>query len=458
MTDLPRIVVAGTRSGVGKTSIATGLMAALRRRDHVVANAKVGPDFIDPSYHALATGRPPRNLDAFLHGEDRLVPLLLHGAAGADVAVIEGVMGLFDGRAAGDEASTAHVARTLAAPVLLVVDASGSSRSVAAEVHGFATFDPTIRVAGVILNQVGSDGHERLLRASLAPLGIPVVGVVRRQAELATPSRHLGLVPAAERAAEARRTVAALGEVVARSVDLAAVVALARSAPPLAGPAWDPAGEVATTATHPEGARPRIAVAGGAAFTFVYEEHRELLTAAGAEVVVVDPRTDEALPDGTRALYVGGGFPETYVEELSANVPLRRAVAGFDGPVVAECGGLVYLCRTLDGVELCGVLDADATFGDRLVLGYREATAASGSFLAGAGTAARGHEFHRTVVTPRAGDRPAWELAEVGAEGTATDRVHASYLHAAWVGAPSLAASFVRAATRASTPTAEVVA
>jgi cobyrinic acid a,c-diamide synthase len=453
MRQLPRIVVAGTRSGVGKTSIATGLMAALRRRGHIVANAKVGPDFIDPSYHALATGRPPRNLDAFLHGEARLVPLLLHGAAGAGVAVIEGVMGLFDGRAAGDEASTAHVARTLAAPVLLVVDASGSSRSVAAEVHGFATFAPSVRVAGVILNQVGSDGHEALLREALLPLGIPVVGVVRRQAELATPSRHLGLMPAAERTAEATRTVAALGEVVARSVDLDAVVRIARTAPPLAGEAWDPAAAVAG-AVATDGPPPTIAVAGGAAFTFVYQEHRELLTAAGAEVVVLDPRADGALPPGTRGLYVGGGFPEAYVDELSANVPLRREVAAFDGPVVAECGGLVYLCRTLDGTELCGVLDADATFGDRLVLGYREATAAGDSVLARAGTTARGHEFHRTVVTPRAGDRPAWHLAGIGTEGITTDRVHASYLHASWVGAPSLAASFVRATAR----TAEVVA
>jgi cobyrinic acid a,c-diamide synthase len=453
MRQLPRIVVAGTRSGVGKTSIATGLMSALRRRGHVVANAKVGPDFIDSSYHALATGRPPRNLDAFLHGEDRLVPLLLHGAAGADVAVIEGVMGLFDGRAAGDEASTAHVARTLAAPVLLVVDASGSSRSVAAEVHGFATFDPSVRIAGVILNQVGSDGHEALLREVLVPLGIPVVGVVRRQAELATPSRHLGLVPAAERAAEATRTVAALGEVVARSVDLETVVRIARTASPVAGDAWDPTVEVGDVVSD-DGPPPRIAVAGGAAFTFVYQEHRELLTAAGADVAVFDPRADGALPPGTRGLYVGGGFPETYVDELSANVPLRREVAAFDGPVVAECGGLVYLCRTLDGTELCSVLDADATFGDRLVLGYREATAAGGSVLARAGTTARGHEFHRTVVIPRAGDRPAWDLAGVGAEGITTDRVHASYLHASWVGAPSLAASFVRAAVR----TAEVVA
>jgi cobyrinic acid a,c-diamide synthase len=456
VTALPRVVVAGTRSGVGKTSVATGLMAALAGRGVRVSGHKVGPDFIDPGYHALATGRPPRNLDAFLHGPDRIAPLLRHGAAGAEVAVVEGVMGLFDGRAADDEASTAHVARLLDAPVLLVVDAAASSRSVAAEVHGFRSFDPSIRVAGVVLNRVGSDTHEHLLRTALAPLGIPVVGVLRRDDRLVTPSRHLGLVPAAERDAEARVTVAALGDAVAAAVDLDAVLAIARSAPRLRACAWDPTDEVATD--HAPVGVPRVAVAGGRAFTFLYTEHRELLTAAGADVVTFDPTVDASLPDGTDGLVLGGGFPEAYVSELSANARLHadvRALVERGGPVAAECGGLLYLCATLDGTPMCGVLSAHATFTERLVLGYREARAAGDSVLAPAGTAVRGHEFHRTVVAPRAGDTPAWELDRHRPEGFVRGSVHASYLHASWVGTPALARSFVHAAA-ASRPTAAV--
>lgn len=450
MPSAPRLVVAGTRSGVGKTSIATGLMATLAARGLAVSNHKVGPDFIDPGHHALATGRPPRNLDVVLHGAERIPALFAHQAAGADVAVVEGVMGLFDGRAAGDEASTAQVARLLDAPVLLVVDASASSRSAAAEVHGFATFDPRLRLGGVVLNQVGSEGHEALLREALEPLDVPVIGVVRRREDLHTPSRHLGLVPAAERHDETRATVAALGEVVGQSVDLDAVVALARTAGPLPADPWDPHAEVVRGGAAPERVpRPVVAIAGGPAFTFTYAEHRELLTAAGAEVAVVDPLVDEALPDGTAALVLGGGFPEAHAEELSANEPLRRAVASFDGPVVAECGGLLYLCRSLDDVPMCGVLDAEATFTDGLVIGYRDAVAATDSVLGPAGTATTGHEFHRTVVTPRTGDRPAWDLGDpVGAEGFVTGPVHASYLHASWVAAPSMPVTLVSAARR----------
>lgn len=457
MTALPRVVVAGTRSGVGKTTVATGLMAALTARGLRVSGHKVGPDFIDPGYHAIATGRPPRNLDAFLHRPDRVAPLLRHGAAGADVAVIEGVMGLYDGRAADDEASTAHVARLVEAPVLLVVDAGASSRSVAAEVHGFATFDPSITVAGVVLNNLGSANHEALVREALAPLGIPVVGALHRRAELATPSRHLGLVPAAERQADARAAVSALAEVVAAAVDLDAVLRLARSAPPLAAEPWS-ATEVIG---QPVAGRPVIAVAGGAAFTFVYEEHRELLAAAGADVVVVDPLRDEGLPPGTAGLYIGGGFPEVHAAELGANTALAadvRALVDRGGPVVAECGGLLYLCRELDGRAMVGVLDASARFTDGLTLGYREARTAVTGALGPAGSAARGHEFHRTVVTPRAGDRPAWELstsAHRGTEGFSRGLVHASYLHAAWVGTPHLARSFVSAAARSAGTPAE---
>ncbi|TFV54204.1 cobyrinate a,c-diamide synthase [Geodermatophilus sp. DF01-2] len=441
------MVVAAPSSNAGKTSVATGLVAALTARGFAVSPHKVGPDYIDPGYTGLAAGRPGRNLDPVLVGEERVVPLFLHGARGADVAVVEGVMGLFDGATSPTVepgfASTAHVARLLRAPVVLVVDASAQAQSVAALVHGFATFDPTVRLGGVVLNRVGSDRHEEILRDALGGSGVPVLGAVRRLAELGTPSRHLGLVPAAERSAEALATVGRLGEVVAGAVDLDAVLRLARSAPPLDAVPWDPAAEVEAVP-----GRPRVAVAGGAAFTFGYAENTELLEAAGAEVVTVDPLRDEALPEGTAGLVVGGGFPEVHAADLTANETLRADIAALSarsGPVAAECAGLLYLARSLDGVPMCGVLDADTQMSPGLTLGYREAVALSDSVLAAAGTRVRGHEFHRTVATPAAGSTPAWRWAGGGPEGFVSGSVHASYLHLNWAGSPALAERFVAA-------------
>ena len=263
MVTLPRLVIAAPASGAGKTAVATGLMAALARRGLRVSGHKTGPDYIDPGYHAVATGRPGRNLDPVLCGEGLMAPLLAHGASGAGIAVIEGVMGLFDGVASdgpwGSDpgfGSTAHLAALLGAPVVLVVDAAAAGRSVAALVAGFAGFDPRTRLAGVILNRVGSDRHEALLRKALATLPgpVPVLGAIRRHPDVQVPSRHLGLVPAAERQAAAARAVAALGDLVAASCDLAALVALARSAPPLATAPWDPAAALASQAD--QAARP----------------------------------------------------------------------------------------------------------------------------------------------------------------------------------------------------------
>lgn len=443
----PRIVVAGTHSGVGKTTVASGLMAALSAKGLRVAPFKVGPDFIDPSYHALAAGRPGRNLDAFLSGPDLIAPLFAHGARGADVAVIEGVMGLFDGKSGGGElASTAHVAKLLDAPVVLVVDAKAMARSAAAMVHGYATFDPGLRLAGVVLNRVGSATHEQILREALAPLGIPVLGALRRDAAVRTPDRHLGLVPAAERRAEARRSLDALGGVAARFLDLDAVMRLAVSAGSPDAPPWSP--------DAPEEGRTdgvRVAVAAGPSFSFLYEENVELLEGAGAEVIFFDPTSDEALPDGTDALYLGGGFPETYAEALSANRPMKESVRRFaaeERPVVAECGGLLYLVRELDGNPMCGVLDAAARMTGRLKLGYREARAIPDSPLAEKTTTVRGHEFHYSAVEPGVGETPAWDLAGRGPEGFVSGGVHASYLHTHWAATPGLPRRFLRSAKR----------
>jgi cobyrinic acid a,c-diamide synthase len=424
-------------------------MAAFRAAGLAVSPHKVGPDYIDPGYHALATGRPGRNLDAYLCGTDALLPLFAHGARGADLALVEGVMGLYDGAAGqGELASTAQVAKALGAPVVLVVDASAQSRSVAALVHGFASFDPQVRIGGVILNKVGSDRHEELLRAALDEAGVPVLGVLRRTRELFTPSRHLGLVPAAERRAEAVAAVGALAAHVRAGCDLPALLRLAHAAATRNAVPWRP-----PSAPVPRGGRPLVAVAGGPAFTFSYAEQAEALTAAGAEVVTVDPLRAEGLPRGTRAFVVGGGFPEVYAPELAANAPLRAAVgalAAAGGPVWAECAGLLYLARSLDGAPMCGVLDAEARMTERLTLGYREAVAVGDSPVAAAGTRTRGHEFHRTAIDPGAGEAPAWGLRQPRArrEGFVQGAVHASYLHTHPAGLPGAAARFVeRAAT-----------
>lgn len=334
------------------------------------------------------------------------------------------------------------MAKLLRAPVVLVVDASSQSRSVAALVHGFASWDPEVRIGGVILNKVASDRHEELLRDALESTGVPVLGVLRRAPQVDTPSRHLGLVPVAERQNAAVEAVAAMAAQVRAGCDLEALVALARTAGTLSGAAWEP--PVATGT----GKREVVAVAGGPAFTFSYAEHAELLTAAGAEVVVFDPLRDEQLPDGTRGLVIGGGFPEMYAAELSANEPLRKAVAelAFGGaPVAAECAGLLYLCRELDGRPMCGVLDATARMDERLTLGYRDAVAVGDNVLAPAGTRMRAHEFHRTVVEPGAGPAPAWGIRTPGprVEGFVQRGVHASYLHTHWAAEPDVARRFV---------------
>jgi cobyrinic acid a,c-diamide synthase len=450
---IPRLVVGAPASGHGKTSVATGLLRAFRDRGLVVSGHKVGPDYIDPGYHALAAGRPGRNLDPWLVGEDLVPSLFVHGASTptvADIAVVEGVMGLFDGATGrGRFASTAHVAGLLQAPVVLVVDASGMGRSVAALVHGFSVFDPTVRIGGVILNRLGTARHEQILTGALEEAGVPVLGAIPRQDSLATPSRHLGLIPAAERSADAEHTVDALGDVVASSVDLDAVLHLARSAGPVpADPApLDRMNPPENPPQHPV----RIALASGAAFTFGYAEQEELLAGAGAEVVRFDPLQDERLPDGVDGLVIGGGFPETHVESLSGNVKMREAVAALaraGAPISAECAGLLYLGKSLDGHPMCGVLDMDAAMTDRLTLGYREAVAPSDSALVPEGARVRGHEFHRTACSPAAGPRPAWRWFDGErrtADGFVDGNVHASYLHLHWAGVPDIADRFVAA-------------
>ncbi|NGN91945.1 cobyrinate a,c-diamide synthase [Nocardioides sp. KC13] len=452
MVTLPRLVVAAPSTGSGKTTIATGLMAALRASGTAVSGHKVGPDYIDPGYHALATGRPGRNLDPHLVGESRVVPLLLHGASGAEVAVIEGVMGLYDGRLGTDGfASTAHVAALTSSPVVLVLDVARMSRSAAAIAAGMAAFDPSVRIGGVVLNRCSPGRNADEIRRALEQTGLPVLGMLPRDESLASPSRHLGLVPVAERD-ESVALIERLGEQVAAHLDLSALLDVARTAPDLETEPWDPVAALGIEAS-PGRDRPVVAVAGGRAFTFRYPETEELLEAAGSDVRSFDPLTDPALPEGTRGIYLGGGFPEVYAAELAANHSLLRDLrtaveAGV--PTVAECAGLLYLAESLDGVPMAGAIPAHAAMSERLTLRYPVAVAASDSLLTRAGEEVMGHEFHRTTTTPPAGTRAAWTVDDAPT-GFSSDTVHASYLHVHWAGHPHLARRFADAA-RSSAP------
>ena len=466
VTTLPRVLVAAPASGHGKTTIAVGIMAALARRGLTVAPAKVGPDYIDPGYHALATGRPSRTLDPWLVGEGRVAPLLARGATHptlADVAVLEGVMGLMDGRLGGDGfASSAHVATLTRTPVVLVVDISSTSRTVAATVHGLATIDPELDVVGVVLNKAGTPRHGEEARRAVEAVGVPVWGVLPRDAAMHVPSRHLGLVPAAERG-EAAATLDHIAAVAEEHLDLDALLAASRTAPDLDLEPWAPAAALPSLqsplpeerALHSSRREVVVAVAGGRAFTFRYPETVELLEAAGARVVELDPARDAALPEGTSGLYLGGGFPEVHARTLATNRPLvhqiRTAIAA-GMPTIAECAGMLYLAETLDDHPMVGALPARAAMGRRLTLGYREATSLVDSVLGPAGTRVAGHEFHRTVTDPPFGTSAAWDLGgrtegfALDPAGTGRATLVASYLHTHWAGSPSVAGSFVEAA------------
>lgn len=451
MLSIPRVVIAAAASGQGKTTVAVGLMAALTRSGHQVAPAKVGPDFIDPGYHALATGRAGRNLDPWLCSEELMLPLLAHGHLNphpAALSIIEGVMGLYDGRIGTEGfASTAHIAALTSSPVILVLDISSAARTIAATVHGLAAYDSSIGVAGVILNKSGSQRHADEVRRSVEAAGYPVLGVLPRDAGVSAPSRHLGLVPVAE-----RRDVAGaldlLAEQTASYVDLDAVRRIAYEAADVAVEPWSP-----PLAERKN--KPVIAIAGGRAFTFRYAETDELIRAQGAEPVVFDPAIDRSLPPGTAGIYLGGGFPEMHAADLAGNEPLKRQIrdAVKSGmPTVAECAGMLYLSEAVDGHEFVGAIPARAAMNPQLRLRYQRASLSTNSIIGPAGTEVRTHEFHRTRITPAQGASPAWAFGGE-TEGFALDpartgraTLHASYLHVHWAGVPSLAESFCDAA------------
>src|SRR5579875_298354 len=452
--ELPRIIIAGVASGVGKTTITTGLMAALVARGLRVQGYKVGPDYIDPTYHRAATGRPSYNLDSWLSSEAIVHQRFKAGMRNADIAIIEGVMGLFDGRKqTRDTASTAAIARLLNAPVLLVIDTSHMGQSVAAIVQGFQQLDPRVQVVGVILNKVASAEHEATLRYALTEwTQVPVLGAIRRDAALTLPARHLGLVPMPEAALSLQKVRC----IVEQAIDVETILQQAQQA----GALPDMPVEVGTTPSAVSMESPvRMGLASDNAFSFYYPETLEVFAQMGFEIVPFSPLEDKSLPDACDILYFGGGFPEVYAAQLAANhamlAHIRRAIAR--GMLVyAECGGYLYLgqaCIDADRVHhtLVGALPYTFRMGkERAQLGYRELVTARESILGPAGIVLRGHEFHWShLVEPLIQEQAAYILYEAdGAqerrEGYVTPTLFASYMHIPLAAHPTMIESLVR--------------
>lgn len=452
---IPRLLIAAPASGAGKTTAAAALILALRRQGLAVAPFKAGPDYIDPGHLARAAGAPCRNLDGWMVSASALAGILFRGAAGADVAVVEGMMGLFDGVSGGSDAgSAADLARRLRIPVLLVIDGSAQAGSAGALVAGFARFDRRVRVAGVILNRVAGPGHARLLSEAVRRgAEIPVVGAIPQDPDLFIPERHLGLVPAWEDA-KARARLRRIARKAPEWLDVPAILRIARSAQGVPGIRNPGPG-----ARNPERRAAWIAYARDEAFGFYYPDNLDLLESLGARMIPFSPLRDQVLPRGIGGLYLGGGFPEVFAKRLSANRSMRATVARAVGagiPTYAECGGLMYLARsirTLDGRShpMCGVLPGAVRMTERLQdFGYTTVRAARDSILARKGESARGHEFHRSAWTPPAG-RAAYRASKRAGgpdrpEGFARGNLLASYVHLHFAGCPEWAKRFVEKA------------
>jgi cobyrinic acid a,c-diamide synthase len=436
------IIIAAPHSGSGKTTITLGIMECLKRRGLVVAPFKVGPDFIDPGYHRLVCGWPSTNLDGWMCSEEFVCETFARNCAGADIAVIEGVMGLFDGiGGSADEGSTAQIARVLGVPVVLVVDAKSQARSAAALVKGFVEFDPAVRIAGVIFNNVGSANHAAILReAMVAALpNVPVLGCIPRDEALHIPSRHLGLVTSDENPLPAD-FLDHLVTVIEQHVDVGGQVYKFQSD----GVKFVDLTPVKTV---------KMAVARDAAFCFVYEDSLRLLQEAGAELVEFSPLADSALPNGVCGLYLPGGYPELFAETLAANGTMKQSIRDAIGsgmPVYAECGGFIYLTRGVDDHDFVGIFPTTTRMlPKRKVLGYREIELMTDTIIGPAGTVARGHEFHYSEMEPMPVEvervyRVRRQGVDLGMEGYRYRNCLASYVHLHFGSCTVLAAAFVK--------------
>ncbi|UFJ41481.1 cobyrinate a,c-diamide synthase [Brevibacillus humidisoli] len=444
-----RIVIAGTGSGVGKTTVTIGLMAALKRRGMVVQGFKCGPDYIDPTYHTAVTGRTSRNLDSWMLPHEVVKEIYARGSAGADISIIEGVMGFYDGKeATSDRGSTAEISLLTRSPVLLVVNCQSMARSAAAIVKGFQLLNPDVRIVAVLANKVGSEGHYCLVKQAVEQeCEVPVIGYLQREEQVEIPERHLGLVPSVERG-ELQPLFDRLAELITRTVDLDQLLDAARAEPLLVEPV------LFTKEQQPK--RVRIAVAKDAAFHFYYPENLELLEAHGAECVFFSPLAGEAVPDGVDGLYIGGGFPEEFARELSGNRQVMDSVrlaiqSGL--PTLAECGGFMYLTEELVTTEgkvypMVGIIPGRITMQKRLAaLGYREVRGVQPNFLLEAGELAKGHEFRYSTYAPPAGEVPyAYEtkgLRGMKQEGYARDNLVAGYTHLHFASNPMIVTRWI---------------
>ena len=451
-SQIPCLVIAATQSGAGKTTIVTGLLAAWRAKGVAVQSFKVGPDYIDPGYHQLASGRPGMNLDTWLTPKEKLPAAFAREMEGAELALIEGVMGLYDGGKQGIS-STAEIANQLDAPVVLVIDAKSMGASAAAIAKGFRDYDREVKLAGVILNRVGSDTHETMLKEAMAGINMPVFGALRRQEGLQMPERHLGLIPVEERSGEdelAQKAVEAMGKAVGAQVDLNALLSLAKKASPL---------EVGLD-SHAKPARKacRIGLAKDEAFSFYYPASLQVLEEMGAELIPFSPLEDEHLPEAD-GLIIGGGFPEMFAEKLSANVSLRQeikeqALAGM--PLYAECGGYMYLMESLRDFsgreyDMAGIFAGRAAMTDKLqTVGYIEARLIEDTVLGPGGTSLHGHEFHFSVEEGETDNVRPFEFTRLRnghkyQAGRKLGQVLGSYLHLHFAGCPQAARAFVEA-------------
>ena len=448
---VPRLVISGTHSGVGKTTITLAIMAALKDRGRQVQPFKAGPDFIDPGHHSAATGRLSRNLDGWMLGEAVNREIFTRASADADLSLIEGMMGLFDGSSPVSEiGSTAELAKQLDAPVLLVIDGSAMARSAAAMVSGYAKFDPKLRVVGVLFNRVGSDGHYKLLKEAVEQeTDVMVVGYLRPDPAMTISDRHLGLMTAMEQGTD--ELYSRLAKAASETVDLDRVEALARSCS-----AWP---VVAPTITRSNGRRVRIGVAQDQAFCFYYPENLELLETEGAELVKFSPMNDQVLPD-VDMLYFGGGYPELHGERLAGNTAMRMTIRRFSergGTIYAECGGMMYLTqaiRNLEGKshEMVGLFAAEAVMSKvSMTLGYRELRISQPCVLGEIGVTVRGHEFHYSLVEPKGRLQYACRLTDAqgqskGQDGLVVGNTVGLYSHLHFASQPKVAASLIASA------------
>ncbi|MBE9209587.1 cobyrinate a,c-diamide synthase [Nostoc sp. LEGE 06077] len=451
------LVIAGERSGVGKTTVTLALLASLCRRGGQVQSFKVGPDYIDPMFHQYVTGLACRNLDPVLTSEAYVQQCFAKHHQASEYALVEGVMGLFDGVMGSTEeaslhpftfASTAHVARLLDLPVVLVIDCSRLSGSVAAIAHGYCSFDPKIKIAGLVLNRVGSDRHLSLLKDALQSLQLPILGVLRRQDNITIPDRHLGLVPTAE-LSELDAVVERLADLGDNCFDWQSLLPLLKTPNSALSTQHSVRAERPATANstqHSALNKVRIAVASDRAFNFYYQDNLDILQQLGAELVFWSPLADSELPQNIQGMYFGGGFPEVFAEQLAATTNVLQAVktAIIQGmPTIAECGGLMYLCEEIIDFEgksypMVGVIPTSACMDKRLTLGYRRAVALQDSLLVNAGTNIYGHEFHRSSLRVNS-PQPLFQAyrydcdENMGFEGwNLPVNLHASYIHLHW--------------------------